>query len=450
MMKKKTTGRAIKERTKRVRLTFGYKGNQRGTVLVARERMNCVCEDGRLRTVFEGKKLLDEDGEQITCALRDIVLLGARKLPYGGGYKDYYYAFTEVGGLYMYSYEVNGFICMFSESEGTVAVDSFESLEGRALLIFRTDEVALFNEGGRFINVYDDTAYPIGCVMKHRVFAATENGGVVYSAPESMGDFELGATDGGCVYFANVGGDIVAMQPFENKLCLFFENGVAKLDVGGDPTDFVLDVLEYDGGKIFGRTVCRCFHSIYFLAENGLYRLRGRRIERLELDIILPFAESGLESCAVYQNRPLIRYMTAKNTYRTLVLGKDDESVFYLDNLQNLGQSDAGYPIYSNDGGAMFALAAHGDVTFENAFRGAGTDFGIAGRKYLRKLRFEGDGYFDVTVKNGTRTRTKRLTFVNGAVEWNTFEYGETFGFDFVLGRDSVIENVTAVLQTLA
>ena len=91
-----------------------------------------------------------------------------------------------------------------------------------------------------------------------------------------------------------------------------------------------------------------------------------------------------------------------------------------------------------------------GDVTFSNCFRNAQTDFGIVGRKCLRKLRFEGSGYFDVTIKNGSRERTKRVTFNNGVAELYLYEYGENFNFDFVLGRRAIIENMTAVLQVVA
>jgi hypothetical protein len=118
--------------------------------------------------------------------VNDIACLGALKMRVENVFRDYYYIYTKRGDFYTYSYRREAFICVTTQSSVCPSVDVFEGSADRASLIFKENEVAWSNDNGAYFVIYDDVALPVGCVMKHRVFFAVNNGGLVYSAPETI------------------------------------------------------------------------------------------------------------------------------------------------------------------------------------------------------------------------------------------------------------------------
>jgi hypothetical protein len=243
----------------------------------------------------------------------------------------------------------------------------------------------------------------------------------------------------------------VALKAYDDALYIFFESGITRLEVGGVPCDFRAEKIEYTGGDIYARTVCVCDHAIYFMGKGGIYRLKGVKVERLDVGVILPSKASGYEGCSVWKGMPLFRYKQDNGEYKTLAI-RADGSTFYMMDLEGLSHGENGKVLFVDSGKRLCQLADanQGEIWFSGYFSTVDTDLGYVGLKTLRKLRFFGEGEVEVSLWNGIHNINKNLTFENGIAEWKMTERGETFRFYFTLQRATKIREVHAEFETVA
>lgn len=442
----------MNERKKNVTFTFSLRDTDGKNTLFAKDSVNCDCRDGKLRTALGGAKLLKADGFPQTCDLEGVTQLIVLKV-YDSATKTYterFGALTESGEFHVQEKADGEFIRIATGMENA-GVEQFAGETFRyKLALIGENTCVYFKDDDTFDIAMLEGTSKTGCFFKHRMFVGMRPSKLVCSAPEDELDFTESIHDGGLIRFPCVGGSIVAMKAFDDRLYVFFEYGILKMNASGATKNFTADELQYAGGKIYGRTVCVGNHGLYFMTSDGVYRFDGEEVDRLFPDLVeLPKSETLLESGVTFSERVLIRYLT-KTGYRTLVFYEDGKDCYYMDKLPIFSGEEGGRCLFTDENGVICQLRENGEVGFEGRFFGAETDLGVAGRKTLTKLCFEGEGSFSLTVKTGGRSFTREVAFASGVTEVKLSERGERFAFDLLLQNGTTISKMTAEFKTVA
>ena len=445
----KKGGWNIKERTKKLALSFSLRGTDEQDVLVSRESFGCDCRGGILKTAPGGARVLGEDGNPVTMPV-GVQLVRLYKV-YDSTLKTYrerYCALTESGDFY--AQEESGEFWLAGTGYQGAAIERFAGANDRyKLAVIGERSCVVYKDDGSFDMAALEGTRKIGCFFNHRLFVGMKPSKIVCSAPEEEVNFTESITDGGMLAFPCVGGQIVAIKGYQGRLYLFFEYGILQLTTAGSVKDFSVKTIEYAGGKIFSKTVCVGARGVYFLASDGAYRFDGDRAERLLAGfVIAPSEETFLEGCGVYGGRVFMRYLT-KSGYKTLAFYEDGKDGFYMEQLPALSGEEGGRCLFTDETGALYGLSQGGSFGFDGDFLGAETDFGVVGRKTLKKLSFTGKGRFTLTVKTGGRSFEREVVFQDGRAEILLSERGERFAFDFHLNYGTVISNMAAEFTSL-
>lgn len=447
----KRTPYTVKTRTRYARLRFSDDPNAGENVLKGAIVENCECNEDGIQPLPEWAPVMNKNSAQYKCNISSALEIGSRKVEdeYTDGYQDVYYVLSRTGIFYMYVEEMNAFQSVIT-GRRKIAVCP--------LMKDGTAQFALFTANG-FVLVNPDTTYQViiekdtvaaGAYFRHRVFVGMKNGVLKYSAPEDFTNFTESVEGGGSIRLPDGGGEIIAVKVFDDALYVFFQSGIIRLKVGGDPCEFYAEKIPYSGGNIFARTVCVCDHAIYFLTVNGVYRLQGKKVEGLELGITFPLKEQGVEGCAVWKGMPVIRYYDTDKKYKTFIIRPDGTALFIPDMIGlNLGEN--GKVLFADAQRNIYQLVdvGRGTVWPTGKVETLKSNFGYFGRKYLKRLCFYGEGTFTVTLKNGGQSFTKTFTLENGCAEWILQLPGEYYTFAFSMEHAAKIREVYAEFEVL-
>ncbi len=445
---KPVTGKGL--RWRRVTMRFTNDNNAVGMLLKPVEAVDCDCSSGALQTVPEWECVKNDVGDVIACYVEKPLQVGGVKAERGDGWYGYiYHLINEQGGYFYYNQEEESFNTAVVEKG---KVECFFVLVGglpRMAMCTQKGFLLVGMRGNSELIISEDTL-PVGALFRHRIFVGMKGGVLKYSAPEDFTNFNLSADEGGEMAFPHCGGEIIAIKPYEDNLLVFFKNGIVRLKVGGEPSLFRAEQLEYAGGDILPRTICVCQHAVYFLAKSGFYRLRKKTVERLDLDVEVPVAETEREGCAVWKDMPMIRYQKSDGEFVTVVIAKDGKRAFFMSGLNCLGRGEDGAVLFMDDENRFCRLADKGETWLDGRFVSETTDFGWVGKKRLERLRFYGEGNFTLTLIWEGKTMTKHLQFTNGIAEWELYrpEFGERYQMCFELGRQTKIASVQVEYKT--
>ena len=186
---------------------------------------------------------------------------------------------SKAGAFFTYRTSNNLFYTAVS-GLGKVAVQALMGKGASFCALFTEGRYLLVNMDGSYSTIIAEDVVPAGAFFRHRVFVGMKNGVLKYSAPEDFTNFDESVEDGGSIRLTNGGGEIIAVKVFDDALYVFFESGIMRLTIGGDPCEFYVEKIDYAGGDIFSRTICVCDHAIYFMSQGGVYCLKGKRAER--------------------------------------------------------------------------------------------------------------------------------------------------------------------------
>lgn len=436
----------IKERNHHATWNFTLDRNPNYTL---RQVRNMRCRDGVLKSGISYEWVTSEEGEKRKFSVENLAKVF--EVPYYD--KNTHSYKTRYGG-------VSGDGQVYFQKSDTLGLEVLaRDFDRPALLYYTAPDQTIWTlvVGGKAVRIYGNgqvqtfsqsNLLSCACFYKHRLFLAKENNVLLYSAPEDIVNFEQSLGDGGSIAFPNAGGKIVGLKTAQEGVYVFFERGILRLDSKGNPKDFASETIEYSGGSIFGHTICVCGESIFFMAADGAYRLHGKRVEGLFPDFVqLPVGENGQESCASLQDRVFIRYEMGEGE-KTLVLSADGKDCYYVDDLAALSYVEKGNALFLDKDYGICRLTDGGDMGMENQFV-VETDFGISGYKTLRKLHFEGEGSFTLTVEADKRIRSYEITMENGAADIALSMRGGNFMLSFVALDKVAIRKMTAGLKTI-
>ncbi len=450
-MKSQKSGR--KERVREVRMRFSLGGKEQKDVLRAASALNCDCRDGVLKSAKRWKRYKWSDDTEMRCNISSIICMFMIR-EYNQeeqAFKDRLGVVDRNGNLYvsMHSETYNKkFICIANGLD-LPSIDKVGEEKTLRIAVFSKKRCILVNGDGSVTSL-PTLNYPTsgGAYYRHRLFVAVKPSGVAYSEPNNPSVFKQSLHGGGCIYFTEMGSNIVAMKVFKDKLYLFFKDGIMMLENCGSPNDFKTKKIAYGGGIIFGKTVCVGNNAIYFMAKDGAYRFDGAKVEPMFSDFIVPpYAERGGEGGAVFQGKVYLRYATNPYNYTVIVMYEDGKDAFYMSDLEGLSV-DQGEVMFKDFDGVLAKLDNEGDME-ENAFFGnAETDFGVMGRKTLRKLIFKGEGNFLLTITCDGRDMMYEVDCMSGVGEVLLTRCSERFIFNIDLMPGAKIEEMTAIFLT--
>ena len=445
---KPVTGKGL--RWRRVTMRFTDDKGAVGVVLRPAEAVDCDCSSGVLQSLPEWEYVRNADGDIITSKASKPLEVGGVKADQGDGEYGYiYYLTNELGAYFYYNQEQAVF---------TAAVTNRGQVEGFFVNVDGVPKMAICTEKGFLLIdmngagqvVISQDTLPVGVLFRHRIFVGMKGGVLKYSAPEDFTNFNPSADEGGEIALPHCGGEIIALKPYEDTLLVFFKSGIARLKIGGEPSLFRVEQLEYAGGDILPKTICVCQHAVYFLAKSGFYRLRKKTVERLDFDVEIPAVETGYEGSSVWKDMPMIRYQKPNGEFETIVIAKDGKRAFFMQGLSCLGRGEDGKVLFLDEGKRFCQLVDNGEYWFDGHFLSETTDFGWVGKKRLERLRFCGEGSFTLTLFWDGMSATKHLEFRDGTAEWELYraELGERYQMSFELDRQTKITSIQVEYKT--
>ena len=124
------------------------------------------------------------------------------------------------------------------------------------------------------------------CLHNERLFAidSEKNYLVRYSSNLNPLDWtsNVTSTSGGSIELNDFKGQLKNLVSFQDNVFVFRDFGISKISSYSANSLYSATNIFSSSSKIFCNTACICGEAIYFLAEDGLYKLDGYTVERVE------------------------------------------------------------------------------------------------------------------------------------------------------------------------
>ncbi len=395
------------------------------------ESLNCDCHGGKLRRgvgfiLYEEEPLfafLDSDG------------LGAYPISTNLGVWE-----DSAGGVLV---DENGYLCSWDTASGAVESRAFIGsyptrcgirVETRALYhLFAGDKAAYWTQDG-----VDFTHVVTGdirgaCAAGNRFFVGVGGTRVLYTAPFAPTEWSGGLEGGGELYAPSAAGALVGLEGVGEYAYLFGEYGVYRVRASASAMRFEVEPLHYGGGRICPRSCVAIGEEIYFLAEEGIYRLCGREIRRVLTD--LPVLPKRGCVCRVGKcgDTALIEYEEESGASKRLAVRAGGETGFFVEAYGNLGGNEH---FCSGSIVQRFARdASVGEYGTLPYFESGALRFGRDKQKLLKRLRLFGKGRVQVRIVSDGIEHRYAVDCARGEGVVPLCDKGNSFVFRFVLGE---------------
>ena len=415
---------------------------------IAEESVNCDCRDGIIRTGL-GLEVQRSNGYAVfgkSDAVRFFVVDTEQKLDND---KDtQLYCLRTNGEVQAYDPVSREYthVAILSPISRIVHVSDEDGYKG---LLASGEDKYYIRQFGFWVQYPMDNANGTICVCKDRVFLGLNKKAIAYSDPAGLWNFGSSAKWAGKLYLDYDFGEIVSLLCFENRVYAFHQFGVVRLEVDGDASKFKVQPLDYTGGEIYGDSVGVCGNSVFFLAADGVYRFDGKKFARVDFGLaILPSTQVKKCEYGVCGDKYLVQYTDYFGQERGVAIAADGKSGYFTDVRTGLSQC-GGLALCVADG-YVCALSESGPLgggeSYE--FTTQRTDFGVRGRKTLKCLRFEGDGFINAYVYVNGFVKSEWLQFQGGVATMDLRAVGDTFYFTFLCEKDTCIRRITASFST--
>lgn len=160
-----------------------------------------------------------------------------------------------------------------------------------------------------------------GAIFRERLFLALGST-ITYTAPLSTDTVELSEEDTGKISLSEVGGEILALIPHEDRLLVFRTHEILKLRADANDLNFSFSKVNFDGGEIEAGSVQKCGKYVVFRTERGFYTFDGATCEKAQLgDETVTFPHHGMSAAHAG-----IYYTAAKYDSSECLLAYDPES----------------------------------------------------------------------------------------------------------------------------
>ncbi len=432
----KKTPLAAENKVKRVKFSRFCRQSEQKNALVAVESFNCNCRGGRLRGGLGYEPFLSR-AEPL-------------KLPWSNKWAAGFYpilldddemaliVITTDG--YLYTYEADQ---SWTERVMVGSVARYLPLrveQGKTYHIFSGGSRVVYTHDG--IEFVEITHGELGAIATAggRLFIVHALGRLQYSAPFAPETLAGSPQEGGELYMPHSFGEIQSIQGVGNYLYVFGAKSAYRLCVKADGTEFELEPLAYAGGRIMANGAVQVGGSIIFLAQEGLYRIEGKKIER-----VYEYLPIRPQYCNCRSGRfgdtILFEYAEVGGKNRRLALSADGEEGGFLFPLGALCGNG-----YFREKNSVYTYAPPTEVkkyTQKPYFETGWEWLESRGRKHLKRLIFHGTGSLSVEVCSGQTTRSYAVTLEKGRGEARLLEVGNAFVFRLYPNSDCNLESMT-------
>lgn len=247
-----------------------------------------------------------------------------------------------------------------------------------------------------------DVSLRCGVIRCGRLFGIDTTNGHLFkwSGESGYTDWTQGISGAGQAYLEGNGGQVLEIFDFEDGLVLLRENGITRISAGGNPENFRVDGDTLLIPKYSQKTAVIVGDGLYFCANGGFYRYKGKNIVKIKglisddamnADTALSYAGRyyvvGASSSKLLR-RVVYIYDTVDETYQVV-----DFPAYYL--------TEDYQSVLAYSSTAICRLQPTGSFTFM-----CGTyDFGSHSRKLLKSLEADCDDGTTVSISNGRYTK---------------------------------------------
>ena len=292
------------------------------------------------------------------------------------------------------------------------------------------------------------------CVCKNRAFLGKKMGKVLYSSPLVPWDFGATIDDGGEIVLPLSAGTPVGLAAVEDYVYIFCLKEIYRLRVAGSARDFRLERIPYDGEEICCGSFGVVEKGVIFLSCGGLWKVTDKKVKRICSYLnVNPMSADNRCQCAVGEGSYFLRYRETMTQRKTLAVDTDGENGYDCRDMETIGNAFGKMVFLYN--GMLYSFHKKGEnsaaiSTFTYKCESEETDFGISGKKLLKKLTFYGEGAFTVGVYCDGKYHERTAVFEDGVAEVDFNARGERFSFVFILQNGCEIRQVSVTLETLS
>ena len=418
--------------------------------LCAKTSSNCDFSGKALKPCVGAEIYYTTAGNSITTLQTDSVknifcvrLQGSDGMPF----ERYLFAWSN-GYVRLYSEESRSFVLGVPVGDN-VRGAYLRSVDGEERFLIVGSEKSMFFKS-------DEAFYPSGysnltsvlCVCKNRLFVVLQDGRLAYSDPSVPWDISESIDNGGYVKLPPAYGQPIELIAVGEYVYVFFLHAIMRLTVKGSAREFFLEESSYNGGKIIKGTICALSDGAVFLTNDGeLWTVKKKDAQTLckDLSLYLKRQETGYRA-AVYKGKYFLHYKNVKASVRSIVVDLDGGSWSNCFDLGALSTVE-GAPLFVRSG-TLYQLGSEVLLAGEPCtFESVETDFGMRGRKILRRVDLSGHGTITLKVYCDGQFTRHSVSLLEGRASVVLNARGENFSFHVEIGSRSYLRSMSVELE---
>lgn len=411
--------------------------------------LNCDCRDGCLRAGLGAQVYTLQSGVTpnltlLTSPVDGFFAIDNVSSLAAAVHTEYLHVVTEAGKLWTFSASAGAFLGGAGVGANSCAATAVDMNTDKTKTIFTGDTRSYLVYDGSIQGIALPNTTSAICAHNNRVFIGTKVFKIVYSAPDKAFTFTPDSTDDqGTLNLPLDRGDAVALLSFEDRVYVFCKRGIFRLDTAGSARDFKLTSVEYCGGEIFGRSVGRCGDSVFFLSQDGLYRMHGDAVKRICQHLpIYPKQANQVCNHATVGGDFALRYTDVSNRRRSVVVDGEGKDGYFISDFEGLSEYNGKPFCRYNDTVATLVPTGSLPTGESYYFLSEKLDFGTTEKVTLKSLRFQGTGSFTCQVLADGTAYSKTVTFSNGIGEWKKRIRAKEIYLRLILNSGAAIRSV--------
>lgn len=360
---------------------------------------------------------------------------------------------SSAGEFYLYQKGSNGFVKKYTFAGKMKMITGIQSGDRVLFSAIFVGEGGLYvySVSGGFTKILSGAMLPMACSCKGRFFYAEGKYTLLYT-PEFQ-PYMISVLNGaGKLNIPTEYGGLTAMETLFDKVYLFFERAIFRINVAGDARDMRVENVAYGGGKIFPKTIrdlSVAGGKVFFLAQDGLYAMNEQRVWRIIKNTDLKIARNAECASGAVDGTYIVSFKGVDGLQHAIAVDANSDDWFWTIPFKGLVSC----------GGEAYCVAnwAWQKITFDGKLpdwrvceaKTDFTDFGVDGLKTLKRIDLFGEGKCTVSIASPSKEITVECTFENGRVSFDAPLRGREFILRFILEQGCEIRGMEVTMQSL-